>query len=353
MKTKALVLVALSSVTMLSADYNCPGGNCAYPGQGYGQPSYHGQGYQGQGYQGQVYQGQGYQGQSYYQDRNSQDYNQNQPSYQNNAQRNYQTHQNPYNQTNTSQDRDGYYTSTSSSWTNSNSNERDNHPSNTNDRGNNSTNTNDRWNNSSYENDRNAPRATKIVTDEDISKQVHEVLSSGWLSSGYPDVTFDVNNGVVTLRGYVKNSDEKAKLETSIRKIDGVRQVNNEVSINDVRSNNGNNNMNKNHNNNNNNNNNVNRNPLSYNDTKVKRTDSTYTQDAAATDSDRLINSKIRNKLSMFINDNERIVINTSNGIVTITGFVENQDEIQKITKDAKSIDGVKTVNNNLKVQKS
>lgn len=311
MKTPAFVIIALSSATLLSAD--CPNGNCAYQGQSSG--PYYQQGYQGQP-SGQYYQ-QGNQGErsdQYNQVRSQQNYNQN-------------SGQRP----SANQDRDGYYipssssnTKTSSYQSNSSSNSNPNNLNNS--------------NNSSYVNDdKNAPKAVKAVSDEEIAKEVHEAVSSNWLSSGYPDVTFDVNNGTVNLRGFVKTAEEKTKLESAIKKIDGVKQVNNEISVGEAKTaNNGKKNA-----------------YFATSETKIQKTEKTYPQDTAATDADRQINSKLRSKLSgWFTTGYETIVLNTSNGVVTITGFVEKTDDIQKINKDAKNIEGVKTVNNNVNVKK-
>lgn len=346
MRTKAFVLTAISSFSMLAADpygqYSCPGGNCPYQGQGSGQSYYQGpsqpyyQGssqpyYQGQGQGSRQSYYQGGQGtsDSYYQGNPSSNYmqNQNQPYYPNNAQRPAQYQNSPREQYNqnpqySTQDRDNYYNPSNSSNDYSNPNS-PNNPSYS--------------NNSGYMSDKNTPKTTKIVTDEEIAKQVHEAVSSNWLSSGYPEVTFDVNNGTVNLRGNVKTQDEKIKLESAVKKIDGVKQVNNQVSVVEAKTAS----------------NSYGRNNIATNDSKMRKNESSFPKDTAATDSDRLINSKIRNKLSSwFGNGYETIVLNTSNGIVTITGYVEKADDIQKINKDAKAVDGVKTVNNNVTLQR-
>lgn len=61
-------------------------------------------------------------------------------------------------------------------------------------------------------------------------------------------------------------------------------------------------------------------------------------KDAVAADSD----------LSGFANT---VIITTENGIVTITGFVDNQDAKAKVEAKVKAVSGVNQVKNNLEVK--
>lgn len=307
MKTNALFFAALGSVSMLSADPSpaCPGGNCPYPSQNSGRP--------------------------YYQS-NSQSYQQTGNPYQN--------HQRP-NQ-NLYQDQEGYYIP-STNRNNSNSNDNASYNNNSSSNRSNIKNSTPSEYSEYRDGNRNVPRTVKTITDEEISQKVHEALSSNWISSGYPDVTFDVNNGTVNLRGYVKTQDEKGKLENVIKKIDGVKQVNSEISVDSIKSSNNTENYNT-------NNNYTKTNNGTGNNTYV---DKNFPQDRASTDSDRQINSKIRNRLNgWFTKGFETIAISTADGVVTITGFVEKNDDLEKINKEAKAVDGVKTVNNKVTIKK-
>ena len=155
-------------------------------------------------------------------------------------------------------------------------------------------------------------------SDADISKKVNDSIKPGMLSQGYPNVTSEVNNGIVTLNGTVKSIDEKNKLEDTIRKIDGVKQIINQITV-------------------------VADKKTAYNDTASSERNK---QDSAVTDSDREINANIRNKLSgWFSKDYSNIVLRTDNGIVTITGSVDSSDDMKKINDKVKSVPGVKTAN--------
>ncbi len=45
------------------------------------------------------------------------------------------------------------------------------------------------------------------------------------------DIKFDVNNGVVTVKGDVRTPEEKAKVSEMVRSVDGVKQMANELDI--------------------------------------------------------------------------------------------------------------------------
>ena len=67
------------------------------------------------------------------------------------------------------------------------------------------------------------PLRQKSQSDQDISKDVKSTLGSGWFSKGYESVTYQVNDGVVTLKGNVQSIQDKNKVEDSLNKIKGVK----------------------------------------------------------------------------------------------------------------------------------
>ena len=69
------------------------------------------------------------------------------------------------------------------------------------------------------------------ASDQELVKKIHSALSSGWLSKGYQNVSFDVDNGVVNLKGSVDTLESKNRIEGDMKKIDGVRQVNNQITV--------------------------------------------------------------------------------------------------------------------------
>lgn len=74
-------------------------------------------------------------------------------------------------------------------------------------------------------------RSNSSSSDQEISKQLGKTLTSGWFSKGYQDVTYDVNNGNVTLSGSVESDKDKIKAEDAVKKIDGVKSVTNQINV--------------------------------------------------------------------------------------------------------------------------
>lgn len=75
-------------------------------------------------------------------------------------------------------------------------------------------------------------------------------------------------------------------------------------------------------------------------------------QDNGMTESDRRINENIRENLKEWFSDGyEAIILNTNNGVVTILGFVESPEDLDKINNEAKNVEGVKSVNNKASIQ--
>ncbi len=175
-------------------------------------------------------------------------------------------------------------------------------------------------------------------SDQEISRNIRDNLKPGWLSKGYETVNFDVNNGNVMLRGTVQSLDDKNKIEENIRKIDGVKSVDNKIVINTqkVAQND--------------------RQSRSMNDdstTYATTRDQKYPQDYAVNDMDRKLNEKIRDKVGSgwFSRGYDNITLKTENGMVTLSGTVDKLEDIQKVSDELKKVDGVKSVNNQLVVK--
>lgn len=160
-------------------------------------------------------------------------------------------------------------------------------------------------------------------SDQDISKKINATINSTRFGSGFRDVTFKVNNGNVRLGGTVDTLEYKSRIESIVRNIDGVREVNNQISIN-----------------------------TESPDTQAsdQMQNVKYSQDFAATPQDRQLNVKIREKLNgaWFSKGYDTFIIKTSNGVVVISGTVEKTDDVKKIGDQIKRVEGVKSVTNQL-----
>lgn len=75
----------------------------------------------------------------------------------------------------------------------------------------------------------NAPRDGQI-DDQKISNDVQDELNT-WFSNAYKKITFTVNQGAVTLRGTVETQKDRAAIVDKVRKIKGVRSVNNQINV--------------------------------------------------------------------------------------------------------------------------
>jgi osmotically-inducible protein OsmY len=179
----------------------------------------------------------------------------------------------------------------------------------------------------------------KSPEDQELAKKVRDVFSGGVFSKGYPNVRFDINNGTVILRGNVDTASDKTKVEESVKKIDGVKQVDNQLNVTQEsasayrRQ----------------------RNIADNTDTTTAQdSESKYPQDYAATDSDRTLNAKIREKLGSgwFTKGYETVILRTKDGTVTISGIVGSYDDVNKINEKLKDVDGIKNLNNQVSVKK-
>lgn len=169
------------------------------------------------------------------------------------------------------------------------------------------------------------------VSDQELAKKIYDALAS---TKDYNNVNYRVDEGVVVVRGPVSSLELRQKLEDAIKKIEGVRHVNNQVGILVVRES-----QNQDA-------------PAAYN--KEVKAEAKYANDFAATDADKQLNAKIRNKLSggWFSKGYDALVIRTTNGVVVITGAVDSQDDLNKIADSVKGVEGVRNVNVQVAVKK-
>jgi osmotically-inducible protein OsmY len=158
------------------------------------------------------------------------------------------------------------------------------------------------------------------VSDQELTKKIHDKLSSGLFSQGYNQVNIQVNNGNVTLQGTVKTWDDKRKIEKEIRNLDGVKSLSSEIQVQESSS---------------------------------KESPRAFSQDTYATSTDDQLNKKIRDKVSRgWIWDSYKgVTLNTSNGVVTLEGTVDSISDQQKLATEIQKIDGVKSVKSNLKIK--
>lgn len=77
-----------------------------------------------------------------------------------------------------------------------------------------------------------------------------------------------------------------------------------------------------------------------------------YPQDSYSSEVDRQLNGKIREKITGWFTDNYKdIALNSNNGVVTVSGFVKSNDDINKLVNEIRKIDGVRSVNSNVQIK--
>jgi len=178
--------------------------------------------------------------------------------------------------------------------------------------------------------------ANKVEDDMAISSKVNETLRTGWYSKAYGQVTFSVSNGKVTLRGSVDSDEDKRKIESSIKRIDGVKQIDNQIVVGKAA-------------------------PIAFSDdispaqANAEKASQKFPQDFAASESDRTLNNKIRDQLNAgwVASGYDSLVLSTDHGVVIISGTVDKKGDVLKIGTQIRSISGVRTVKNELTVKGS
>lgn len=199
---------------------------------------------------------------------------------------------------------------------------------------------------------RNAQTATGATSDtfnsdsdRALGQRIRDAIKGGWFSKGYEQVSLDVSNGIVTLRGFVVSLDDKKKVEDAVKDVNGVSNVKNQLAVqakqdnaSSMRSANQANQTTS---------------DDDDDDEDYDDDDNDYPQDRAATDADRRINNKIRDAISngWFAKKFETLVIRTDKGTVTIEGVVESFDDQRKLNDEIRKVEGVRSVNNNVQVK--
>lgn len=159
---------------------------------------------------------------------------------------------------------------------------------------------------------------SSVKTDEILNKNIHEKLSSGYFTKGYEQVTVSVINGDVTLGGSVRAQSDKDKVDKEVRNMEGVRSLTSNIKV------------------------------VEPSNTPVNK----YPQDSFGTAADQQLNLKIRDKISGYLWDSyPDVALYTSNGEVTLKGFVSKAKDQQSLMNEILKVEGVKTVKTDLQVK--
>ncbi|MFD1804220.1 molecular chaperone OsmY [Mixta tenebrionis] len=125
------------------------------------------------------------------------------------------------------------------------------------------------------------------------------------------DISVETDKGVVTLSGFVSSQDQAEKAVALVKKVEGVKSVSDKLHVKD----------------------------------SEKQSVSGYAGDAATT-------SEIKAKLlADDIVPSRKVKVETTNGVVQLSGAVENKAQSERAESIAKAIEGVKSVKNDLTVK--
>ncbi len=162
---------------------------------------------------------------------------------------------------------------------------------------------------------------TTTTSNQELEKKIRSKIESGWFSKGYEQLNVRVNNGNVTIQGPVKTWKDKEGVEKEVRNIPGVISLNSQITVTEPNS----------------------------NDSREKE----FAQDKGATSEDNQLNKKIRDQVSRgwLWDSYKQVILNTSNGNVTLEGFVRSNSNQQKLIDEIKKVDGVKSVKSELRIR--
>jgi osmotically-inducible protein OsmY len=178
------------------------------------------------------------------------------------------------------------------------------------------------------------------ASDRQLSQRIREALKGGFLSKGFENVSFEVHDGSVTLRGSVNSDIDRRKIMERIQKIQGIKNINGRIEvINEEQKQNR---------------------TLSYDYNNARNNASqnmgTSTQQRSQKqESDSQILDKIKNILKggLFSKGYENITINVRNGNITLGGTVENESDKQKVIEMVQNLSGVREIDDQIRVQPS
>jgi osmotically-inducible protein OsmY len=171
-----------------------------------------------------------------------------------------------------------------------------------------------------------AAESNAPASDQEVQKQVNDVLRGSLLGKGFKNVNAQVMNGNVNLTGFVETEDAHRDLLDKINDIDGVKNINDRVMVKSGIS--------------------------SYRSQAAQRylaqaqAPSMRAQAAQPTEADRALNKKVRDALQggFFSKGYENIQSDVRDGVVALRGTVANDSDRNTIRDRVQKIDGVRRV---------
>lgn len=169
------------------------------------------------------------------------------------------------------------------------------------------------------------PPNPNAAMDQEVGKKIRDLLSSGQFTKGYLDLSYRVQNGNVIVKGYANSPENRNKIEEAIRKIPGVKDVDNRIFL----------------------------------DRNSPTAPSNLPPEQALNTgmpvSDQALINAIQDKLSTswFTKEFKNVTVAVDFGVVDLGGTIDTQADKEKVEDIVKNINGVKQVNNNIMVKSS
>lgn len=185
-------------------------------------------------------------------------------------------------------------------------------------------------------------RPTLELSDRDLLAKIMDKVEENNKSDNWNSINIKIFKGIVSLTGTVGSEQDRRDVEVVIRKIAGVKGVDNKIklAVKEDQSNHYSDNYN----------------PNSY-QAKNERALETQQQSQQAapemSDMDRKIQQKIKDALKggFFSRGYEGVRANVQNGNVILTGTVESKRDLEKVIKIVENIDGVQNVVNQINIK--
>jgi osmotically-inducible protein OsmY len=157
-------------------------------------------------------------------------------------------------------------------------------------------------------------------TDELLRNNLYKLLEEGWFNRGYQQITVEVTDGNVILRGTVETWDDRNDIDEEIRKVNGVNSLNNLLIV--------------------------------KGKTYIEKDYNPFPQDEYNTAKDQYLTDQIRSKLrsGWLFGDYNDIQVNTERGVVTLEGSVGNRADEREIISEIQKIEGVHSVYSHLQI---
>jgi osmotically-inducible protein OsmY len=160
-----------------------------------------------------------------------------------------------------------------------------------------------------------------------LQNKVDEALKNNYLKKNYTGVKAHVFNGNVTLSGAIETEQDRQEVENRIRSLKGVQKINDQLQIGEAYG------------------------STSSNDSSTADADTSIaSSDVSVSDQDlqKAVDDTLRNN---YVKKNfDNVMAKVSNGVVTITGTIENEKDRQEITQRLRKIKGISNIDDRLQI---